>query len=176
MPSAFTQNEYLIENTNDTILSLGSATNKDDFYIKKNELKTFYKNEVEYRDLDDLVLVNVMSSKEFLERIKLENLMFVFEGTEPFWKAEINANEICFTLFDNSSFDADIQFRYNEINNTFNIGFSSKEITVYGVISKVECDCLYEIEDRLEHAEYKLNLVINNLVYSSCGSLERNVL
>ena len=170
--SIFAQNIYTIRNSNDTVVYLGSHTNSNDYYIERSEHRVLLNHEVVYVASDSLLPINELNASNFLQLMKSNDLIFVFEDWEPFWKIEIEEENFCFTNYDESTIEANLCFDFSDIYNGFVVTFYSEDFRIYGVISN-GMDCVYEINERTEHAEYKIIVSIDEEVYTNCGVIDK---
>lgn len=161
----FSQEIYKNNKTDERALFLGSIEESGCFQVYQNGLVQFENNE----NLNQIDQLNLM---QLLKEIGKLDLVFNFEGNEPFWNVQIN--ETTLTFNDNEKRNFKIDFVQDQ-QSDFVMMFSSKKNEVFGLMKRINIKknkkegCQLSLTDN--HSVYELYVSIRGVMYKACGSI-----
>lgn len=118
-----------------------------------------------------IILIFILSSvfscnfkNEKVQTSSYKEYTFSFEGTEPFWRLDINNNNI--NLFINNEYSSRVEFS-KLASRGETLGFKNQNI--YGFINKNwEGNCDFSISE-IDLLNYEIFFVYNGKAYKGCG-------
>ena len=130
--------------------------------IDENNCLQIYENgNFRFEDRENLTQTNQVNFVNLLNEIGKSNLIFNFEGNEPFWNAQISSNMLVFNDNEKRTFKIDF---VQDLQSDYAMMFSSENTKVFGLIKRIniiknkkEC-CELSLTDNYTVYEFYVNL------------------
>lgn len=144
--------------------------------IDENNCLQIYENgNFRFEKKENLTQMEQLNLVSFLSEIGKSNLIFNFEGNEPFWNAQISSNTLFFN--DNKKHTFKIDF-VQDLQSDYAMMFSSKNAKVFGLIKRInikknkEKGCQLSLTDN--YTVYEFYVSLESVMYKGCGSIIAN--
>ena len=142
--------------------------------IDENNCLQIYENgNFRFEDRENLTQTNQVNFVNLLNEIGKSNLIFNFEGNEPFWNAQISSNMLVFNDNEKRTFKIDF---VQDLQADYAMMFSSENTKVFGLIKRINIKknkeeyCQLSLTDN--YTVYEFYVSLEGVMYKGCGSIK----